>query len=97
MSDRRVRLLLSLQRALRGAVSPAMRAVGVDWDEKAIRIVAIIDGPISDEDEDAIQVVGSEVAADFSDVDRVEDRCVRLDAPAKFWDLAKEWVYQRRE
>lgn len=61
------RIYLSVQRALLGNVSSALRCVAVDWGEKWIRIVCYFDGPVSDEDRESMQLMETEVMADFGD------------------------------
>ena len=94
----RTSVLLSLQRALLGAVTPNMRAICVGWDEKLIRIRAIYDGEIDDEDRERFSEVGTKVIADFSAPMAIEEECVRLDPPERLVSLGlKEWVYWRYE
>ncbi len=74
-------LVLSLNRALLGAVSNPMRAVLIRADSDAIYIMAVFDGLIEQEDRSAISLVGTEVAADFPDF-QVYEECVRSDVPS---------------
>jgi hypothetical protein len=94
--DRRIHVLLSVQRALLGEVPPALRGVTVGWDASSINIVCYFDGEISEEDQASMSCVETEVIADsFPEYD-VRLECVRRDAPAKMEDL-REWVFLRRE
>src|ERR1700684_1358849 len=65
----RVRLQLSLQRALWGAVYPQLRQAAIEADEHAhvIRVRFEYDGKPTDQVLDACQVAGTEVIADFTD------------------------------
>ena len=79
----RTKLLLSTQRALLGAVSPALREVSCGWQAKQIKLRFVYDGEISDQDRDAAHIVGAEVIADFPADWDIEENIARLDAPAK--------------
>ena len=57
----RAELLLSLQRALVGAVPASLRAVTCDWTETAIVLRYIFDGPVDPFDEEDMRAVGAEV------------------------------------
>ena len=96
MSGIRPRVLLSVQRALLGEVFPALRGVGVGWDDRTIRIVCYIDGPASPTDQDGLSGVESEVMADFSEDYEVRLDTVRCDEPAEMSPL-QAWAYLRRE
>ncbi|MBX6313852.1 MAG: hypothetical protein IRY99_13190 [Isosphaeraceae bacterium] len=95
-TDRRRRILLSLQGALLGEVPPALRGVTVGWDERSIRIIAYFDGEISEEDRESMACVETEVIADFPEGEEIRLDSVRRDAPAAMETL-NEWVYLRRE
>jgi hypothetical protein len=92
----RAELLLSLQRALLGEVSPALRGVSPRLGGEGLEIWFYLDGPVSGEDRESASCVTSEVAADFPVLSRVEERVERVDAPAR---LPPEtlWAYRRRE
>ncbi len=95
----RTKLLLSLQRALLGAVSPALRQVSCGWQARQINLHFIYDGDISDDDLDAAHIVGAEVISDFSQGWDIDENIVRLDAPEKLTllDNAAILAYRRRE
>jgi len=95
----RTKLLLSLQRALLGAVSPALREVSCSWEGKQIKLRFVYDGEISEEDRDAAYIVGAEVIADFPADWDIEEDIARLDAPAKLALPERNAVlaYRRRE
>jgi hypothetical protein len=96
--DIRSSLLLSVQRALLGAVPPSLRAVTCDWVGTEIRLRFVFDGPIDPDDHEGAQIAGTEVIADFSSPWTIDEEIVRLDYPA---DLNEEalphWVYLRKE
>ncbi|OGE64701.1 hypothetical protein A3J13_00845 [Candidatus Daviesbacteria bacterium RIFCSPLOWO2_02_FULL_36_8] len=91
--------LLSVQRALLGEVSFALRGVVVDYEEaKKIIIRCYFDGEISEEDKESMSEVQTSVMADFDlDID-IELEIERLDSP-KRPQLSNNWtwVYFRRE
>jgi hypothetical protein len=91
----RANVLLSIQRALLGVISSKLRGVTVAWSSVSIDILCFFDGPISDDDKDAMQEVETEVMADFVDHE-VSLNIERHDAP-KPMSLLREWVYRRRE
>ncbi len=101
MSDVEIRtkLLLSLQRALLGAVSPALREVSCGWQDHKISLRFVFDGKILETDREAAHIVGSEVSADFPDDWDIEEDIVRLDAPAKLPlpKIAAILAFRRRE
>lgn len=94
-TDIRARVLLSVQRALLGEVFPALRGVTVGWDDRTIRIVCYMDGPISARDQERLGCVEAEISADFEDY-QVHVDTVRCDAPADMAPL-RAWAYRRRE
>jgi hypothetical protein len=85
--DLGTRVLLSVQRALLGEITPEMRAITVAWSPAEIRLRVFVDGPVSDAamaDFDASAV--TQVVAEFSYPERgnprVEFEFVRIDPPA---------------
>ena len=93
----RVRLLLSIQRALLGEVTPNIRAVTAQIDVQTIVLRWIIDGEISDSFKLDLSAVSTEVVADFARHQIVEEfiRCDASHAMDEFYlnDLA----YRRKE
>jgi len=81
-TELRIRLLLSAQRALLGAVTPNIRAVRCGVEERLVWIEFIFDSGYSDEDWDRCEVVAAEVIADFSD-ERIDTRYRVLPPPAR--------------
>jgi hypothetical protein len=89
----RASVLLSLQRALLGAVGPNLRAVAVGWDERGLEFVCFVEREVTADDEDEMGTVCAEVAADFAPPFAVDFRVLRLDAPEK--PAAPDgWPYQ---
>lgn len=97
----RTKVLLSLQRALLGEITPTMRAVAVQWSAERIVIRVYTDGEApADVREDFDASVVTQVVADFSLPDRgdpkVEFEFTRFDAPARLPDWGV-LVYARAE
>jgi hypothetical protein len=80
-SNLRAALLLSIQRALLGEVTPNIRAVTGRIDSDRIVLRWIVDGAISDELKGDLGAVGTEVVADFP-IHQISEEFVRCDAPA---------------
>jgi len=89
-------VLLSLQRALLGEVTPNLRVVTVTYDLESIHFDAFFDGPIGDEEREGMSLVETEVLAEFPATHKITHGVIRLDAPAP---LPKDriWVYYRKE
>jgi hypothetical protein len=93
----RVRLLLSIQRALLGEVTPNIRAVTAHIDAQTIVLRWIIDGEISDSFRHDLSAVGTEVAADFAKHE-IEEEFIRCDASHAMEELYLDDVaYARKE
>jgi hypothetical protein len=98
MHDIRTRLLLSLQRALLGAVSPGLRAVTCGWEGVEIKLRFVFDGEIAEEDSEDAGIVGAEVAADFPGPWIISEDIIRLDYPHDLRPGALAlWAYLRKE
>ncbi|MBD0274272.1 MAG: hypothetical protein ICV73_20365 [Acetobacteraceae bacterium] len=94
----RAELLLSLQRALVGAVPASLRAVTCDWTEARITLRYVFDGPIDHEDEESMRVVGAQVVADFPPDVELDEQIVRSDHPAGLTPhFLRAWAYMRKE
>ncbi len=93
----RAQVLLSIQRALLGAVSSRLRGIACAWDHSRISIKAFFDGEVSEVDKEAMEVACSEVLSDFPE-HRVDVESVRLDYPEKLTlSGLNAWVYRRME
>jgi hypothetical protein len=97
-ADIRLRLLVSAQRALLFAVPPSLRAVTCGWQGTELKLSFIFDGPISEDDEESAQIVGTEVIADFPSPWTISEQIERLDHPADLRPSALPlWVFARKE
>lgn len=94
--QRRVAVLLSLQRALLGEIGPNLRAVTVRYAETSLHFEAYFDGEIRDEDRESMSLVETEVMAEFPASHAVSHDALRLDAPAQI-PKDRIWVYHRKE
>lgn len=94
----RVKVLLSVQQALLGRVTPNLRGVTVGWHSKLIRIHCFYDGVVSDEDHRRMDEVAHQVIDGFpDDFDCelvVEQYDLGMPRNEKTLDL---WVYLRYE
>jgi hypothetical protein len=94
----RTAVLLSLQRALLGAVPSSLRGVACGWDDERITLRYIFDGPINKDDEQDMYVVGTEVVADFNGLATIDEQILRVDRPQSLDGHAlKAWAYIRKE
>lgn len=93
----RISVLLTMQGALLGEIGSTVRGVACSWDEKTISIQTIFDGEISEEDQESMEFVVTEVMASFPE-HQVDLSCIRLDSPAKITlDASMTLVYERKE
>jgi len=72
-------LKVSLQRALIGEVTENLFAVTARLENKLINIVAYFQGPVTEEDAQRIECVGTEVIADFPEGYMIRETSVSLD------------------
>jgi hypothetical protein len=95
-AEMRIRVLLSLQRALLGMVTPSLQGVAVAWEARRItgRFIYDADG----DDDGIVREVETEVLADFED-DVVVDFSVEVAASAAAPTLGERetWAYLRRD
>ena len=92
----RPEMLLSVQRALLGAVSPWLRGVAVDLRSDTATVFFYHDGEIHQDGRDDLTTVTAEIAADMTQEVEVRDEIVRLDPPARLPDHSL-WAYHRKE
>ena len=92
----RSRILVSMMVALWGEVSPALRAVFVNWNEKMIRLYFFYDGLITEEDRESAECISTELIANFPEHE-LEVDISRLDFPSSLPKNIGELIYLRRE
>lgn len=75
--------VLSVIRALLGAVTPNLRAVTLKIDQKelVVKVCFFYHGAISDEDFDTAHAALTEIISDFPDNYDLDDKVIRLDYP----------------
>jgi hypothetical protein len=94
----RISVLLSVQRALLGAVPSSLRAVACDWTNDLIVLRFIFDGPIDEQDAESMNAVCTEVMADFPSPTGIKEEMIRADYPIEVSRYAlKDWAYMRKE
>ena len=90
-------LRLSAQRALLGAIHPAIRMVKVRRDADRITLSAVCDLIMNDLAVEALQIAATEIAADFP-MCKVEEKIIRSADPLPREDvLAEGWIFQRAQ
>jgi hypothetical protein len=93
----RILILLALQRALLGEVSPSLRGVACSWNSKIINLYAYFDGEVSDDDQDSMETVETEVASSCTE-HQMNLECIPTDSLSPISiDSSAEWVYLRKE
>jgi hypothetical protein len=90
-------LLLAAQVALLGEVSAVVRGVTIGWSPSEILLRAIVDGPVDEDDQEAMECVGSEIIAGFP-THMIAVELIRVDAPASIKPhFLRAWVFMRKE
>lgn len=79
-NDLRVAVLLTMQAALLGAIGPDVRKISCRWNASEVKVRAVFDGPISEDDAEFMSVVETEMMANFPNHD-ISLVCERHDAP----------------
>ncbi len=93
----RVRVLLSMQRALWGMIYPSIRAIAVGFEGlEKLKIIYYLDREPVDDDYENISEVTSEVCADI-EFKEVEELCIYTQEPTSKLDNLTSWVYIRKE
>ena len=73
--SRRVEVLLNAQRALVGEVFPNLNEVDISWDTKSINLKFFLSSSLTEEDEESISAIETELNSDFPD-DKISHDCV---------------------
>lgn len=94
----RVEVLLSVQSALLGLVSPGLRGVATRMIHPRIELRFLFDGTADEEDREDVSEVEAYVVADFS-ADVSVETIVEADMELRPRDLrpGEVWVYLRKE
>jgi hypothetical protein len=93
----RIRVLLSIQRALLGQIGTAVRRIVCSWTETEIHVRVVVDGEIGEDDVEAMEEAKTEVIADFPNT-AVFFKLERCDGPTRMQHERHEVaVFQRLE
>lgn len=96
MDDRAKDVLVALQEALLGEVSPTLRAITVEYDDTSIHFDAYYDGEITDDYREAMLRVDTEVMAVFPETHKISHSVIRRDYP-ELIPKDRIWAYHRQE
>lgn len=96
MRNRKDEVLVAMQQALLGEVSARLRAVAVFYDDESIEFTCYFDGNISEEDQESMSCVETELMAVFPGNHSINYSLHRIDYPGL---IPKDgiWVFLRRE
>ncbi|CVK17263.1 MAG: hypothetical protein J6581_10115, partial [Apibacter sp.] len=93
----RVKILLSIQRALLGMIYSSIRAIAVGFEKtEKLKVIYYLDKKPTEDDYDSISEVTTEVLADI-DFSEVEEKCIFTLEPISKLDKLNSWVYMRKE
>ena len=97
-TEMRVRVLLSVQRALLGHIGIAVRTIGCRWTKDEILVRTVFDGEINDDDAEAMSEAETEVIADFPSQVEVSFNLERRDYPTLIkYEIDEVEVFRRME
>lgn len=93
----RTSVLLSIQVALLGEITPNIRGITCAWNESVIDIHCYFEGEITEEDEDSMDCVATEVIADFPK-HTIDLQCITVNMSESLGrHRLLVWVYMRKE
>jgi hypothetical protein len=94
----RIRVLLSMQRALLDAVAPQLRGVAVSWTQGQVIARFIYDAPETEPFSETVQMVETQVVADLDDQTSTSFllEAAPRPSPRSLRD-GESWVYLRQE
>ncbi|MDF7675809.1 hypothetical protein PT286_03555 [Neisseriaceae bacterium ESL0693] len=90
-------LRLSIQSALIGEITPNIRRVIVNIIEKKIKLFFFIDGEVTEDMEEEISCIETEVIADFEQGYTIETTIKRVDFPIEINISQGYCVYGKKE
>ncbi len=91
-----VDIILASFFGLIGEVSPALRSLCIDWDNRCIFLYFYYDGNISEEDHESAECIATDIIANFS-THILEIKIIRLDYPSSPIPESGILIYQRCE
>ncbi|QDP01562.1 hypothetical protein [Thalassotalea sp. PS06] len=92
----RAPVLLSIQRALLGAITENVRAITCGWDESTIHLKCIYYGEPSEEELDDLSCVETEVISDFPEHEVEAKPLVLENGQSINSEILSVWVYRRK-
>ncbi len=91
-------VLLSIQRALLGEITPNIRGITCAWSKSEIKIRCYFEGEITDENEESMDCVEGEIMADFPNIKLIDLKCLTINMPESLnKHTLMSWVYMRKE
>ncbi len=98
--ENRSEILLSVHRALLGAITSKLRAVCVDWSKidgkLSIKLYFVFYKEITDDNKDDCECVATEVVADFAH-GYIETEFLQISSSQTLPKLGRECVFKRKE
>ena len=92
----RTAALLSIHRALLGAVGPALYGGCVAFEGDVVILTWYVDPAMTEEEREDLRIAGAEVIADSPDQTRIEERFVEVSETSVPLPTAGDWIYLRR-
>jgi hypothetical protein len=93
----RATLLLTMQSALLREITPNIRGITCGWDESKIMINFYFDGEFTEEEQESMECVATEVIASIPKL-KIDIECKRIDFPETLTTYKlSDWVYLRKE
>lgn len=90
-------LLLSIQRALLGEITPNIRGITCDLYDSQIIIRCYFEGQVTKDNKESIDSVEAEVIADFPKF-AIDLQCLMVNKPESLEQYKlSAWVYMRKE
>lgn len=91
-----VRLLMSLKRSMLGCIPNSLRAIKYRIEGENITVICIADGPLSEEEAEAISCAQTETLTDFIHTHVVEFETHEIPMPAPI-TIIGDWYFRRYE
>ena len=93
-----VRFLTGFLLAAGGYIFPQLRLVSMEWTRHTVDVYYYIDGPVSDDNEESLNLIGTYFDVDFDAgvLEKYSDHIVRADYPEPVF-FPGQCIYARRE
>ena len=93
----RTSVLLSIQAALLGEITPNIRGITCAWSESTITIHCLFENEITEEDEDSMDCVATDIIANFTE-HTIDLQCITVNMSESLAQHGlSAWVYMRKE